>query len=203
MDLRILARGLRARPTPFLQHAHALPRFSIPSVRYNSSDSSTPSPSAFTTPSNQGTPKTGVNPSPEFNGILDSLDFAKKQRETPKSNSVYSDRISKAVGRGAQSGYRPRPPSLQIRKIEMKLGPTLGRQAQVEPERGIDLASALRRLTSTIAQNKLRQDAASQRFHTRRGMVIKQKKMQRWKKLFKYSFQGTVQKIQRMQAQGW
>lgn len=42
-----------------------------------------------------------------------------------------------------------------------------------------------------------------QKFHVRKGMVRKQKKMMRWKKLFKFSFQGTVKKIQRMQAQGW
>ena len=85
----------------------------------------------------------------------------------------------------------------------MKLGPTLGRQAHVEPERGTDLASALRKLQSTISQNKIRQEASAQRFHVRKGMVRKQKKMARWKRLFKFSFQGTVQKIQRMQAQGW
>jgi hypothetical protein len=143
------------------------------------------------------------NKSPsDFDDILNKLDLNQRPREN--SRRIFSDSLSRAVGQGAQSSMRFRsrgPPS--VRKVELKLGPTLGRQAHVEPERGTDLASALRKLGSTIAQNKVRQDAAAQRFHVRKGMVRKQKKMVRWKRLFKVSFKGTVQKIQRMQAQGW
>ncbi|KAJ5747612.1 uncharacterized protein N7511_009308 [Penicillium nucicola] len=161
------------------------------------------SPSA--TPSTQAATETATEtpskkPS-DFDDILDRLDLNPTQ--TPqRSRRVFSDTLSRAVGQGAMGRGRRGgiPPQ---RKIDLKLGPSLGRQAIVEPERGQDLASALRRLNTTIVQNKLRQTANAQRFHTRKGMVAKQKKMVRWKRLFKVSFQSTVQKIQRMQTQGW
>lgn len=108
--------------------------------------------------------------------------------------------FNRVINPNLRSTSRAAPP---VRKVEMKLGPTLGRQIPVEPERGVDLGSALRKLGQTIGQNRIRQDSLAQRFHVRKGMVRKQKKMQRWQKLFKVSFQDTVKKIQRMQAQGW
>ncbi|KAJ9488261.1 hypothetical protein VN97_g5062, partial [Penicillium thymicola] len=136
--------------------------------------------------------------------ILSRLDLSKPREATSAQRRIFSDSLSRAVGEGAQSSYRARSRApLPARKVELKLGPTLGRQAHVEPERGTDLGGALRRLQATLSQNRVRADAHEQKFHVRRGMVRKQKKMQRWKKLFKFSFQGTVKKIQRMQAQGW
>ncbi|CAG8947219.1 unnamed protein product [Penicillium salamii] len=201
MDLRLMARGLRARPTPFLQQTQALPRFSLLNVRYNSSDSSPKTPSQ--PPATENKPEQ-PKPVSDFDDILNKLDLNQRPRDNQNSHRIFSDSLARAVGQGAQSAARLRSrPAVPVRKIELKLGPTLGRQAHVEPSRGTDLASAIRKLGQTIAQNKIRQDSASQRFHVRKGMVRKQKKMQRWKKLFKVSFQGTVKKIQRMQAQGW
>lgn len=87
--------------------------------------------------------------------------------------------------------------------MELKLGPSLGRQVHVEPEKGRDLASALRMLGSACAQNKIPQEKKKQKFHVRRGQVRKNLRMERWRKLFKFSFGETVSKIQRMRAQGW
>jgi len=198
MDVRLLARGLRARPT-WLQ-TQALPQFTLTNVRYNSSNTPTKTPS---NPPTENTPEP-AKPMSDFDDILNKLDLNQRPQGDPRARRIFSDSLSRAVGQGAQSSLRFRsraPPP--VRKVEMKLGPTLGRQAHVEPERGTDLASALRKLQSTISQNKIRQEASAQRFHVRKGMVRKQKKMARWKRLFKFSFQGTVQKIQRMQAQGW
>jgi ribosomal protein S21 len=196
MDVRLLARGLRAKPT-WLQ-PQALPQFTLANVRYNSSN--TPQ----RTPPKSTAENTEAKPMSDFDDILNKLDLNQRPRENQGARRIFSDSLSRAVGQGTQSSlrYKSRTPP-PVRKVEMKLGPTLGRQAHVEPERGFDLASALRRLQGTISQNKIRQEAAAQRFHVRKGMVRKQKKMARWKKLFKFSFQGTVQKIQRMQAQGW
>jgi hypothetical protein len=168
-------------------------------VRYNSNfpNRTPPKPTA------ESTPETTTPPS-DFDDILKKLDLNQRPQANPGARRIFADSLSRAVGTGSQSGLRYRSRTLPpVRKVEMKLGPTLGRQAHVEPERGTDLAGALRKLQLTIAQNKIRQEAAAQRFHVRKGMVRKQKKMARWKKLFKFSFQGTVQKIQRMQAQGW
>ncbi|KAJ5571191.1 hypothetical protein N7535_004851 [Penicillium sp. DV-2018c] len=220
MDFRLLARGLRARPTPWLQQQTQLhPLASLANaMRYNSSYSSPSGPLKPTTPTDQpSTVPEAEQPVPDaeaapqaptaisdFDDILNKLDLNKARAPPSSHRRVFSDALSRAVGSGSQGGIRARlraiPPA---RKVELKLGPTLGRQAHVEPGRGTDLAAALRKLHTTIVQNKIKQEANAQRFHTRKGMVRKVKKMQRWKKLFKFSFQGTVQKIQRMQAQGW
>ncbi|KAJ6077577.1 uncharacterized protein N7446_000513 [Penicillium canescens] len=188
MDVRLLARSLRARPTPFLQQrTQTLPRTTLAtSIRFNSSSSDAPTDTPAPVPaasSTQPTTKTatatrGKKPS-DFDDILDRLDLNPKQDSPQRGRRIFTDSLSRA------------------------LGPSLGRQAFVEPERGQDLATALRKLNNTITQNKLRQSANAQRFHTRKGMVAKQKKMMRWRRLFKVSFQSTVQKIQRMQTQGW
>ncbi|OQD79132.1 hypothetical protein PENANT_c061G05562 [Penicillium antarcticum] len=209
MDVRLLARSLRARPTPFLQQrAQLFPQTTLTSLRFNSSSSSEAPTTTKTTPS--ATPSTqstetatttrDKKPS-DFDDILDRLDL-NPNNSAQRGRRIFTDSLSRAVGQGAMGrGRRGGPPPQ--RKVDLKLGPSLGRQAFVEPERGQDLATALRKLNTTIGQNKLRQTANAQRFHTRKGMVAKQKKMMRWKKLFKVSFQSTVQKIQRMQTQGW
>lgn len=199
MDCRLLARGLRARPTPFLQQTQALPRFSLLNVRYNSSDSSPstpPSPKAAESKPQPPAPK----PASDFDAILNRLDLNQRPRENAALQSSFMTSFNRVINPNLRSTSRAAPP---VRKVEMKLGPTLGRQIPVEPERGVDLGSALRKLGQTIGQNRIRQDSLAQRFHVRKGMVRKQKKMQRWQKLFKVSFQDTVKKIQRMQAQGW
>jgi hypothetical protein len=187
-----------------------LPRSTLTSIRFNSSSSAsntqtnTPSTAPSTQPTTETTTatQTPTKKTSDFDDILDRLDLAPKQ--TPQTGRrIFTDSLSRAVGQGAMGRSRFTGGAPAQRKIDLKLGPSLGRQAFVEPERGQDLATALRKLNTTIGQNKLRQTANAQRFHTRKGMVAKQKKMMRWKKLFKVSFQSTVQKIQRMQTQGW
>ncbi|CAI7670330.1 unnamed protein product [Penicillium palitans] len=211
MDFRLLARSLRARPTPWLQQQPQLHRVAslANGVRYNSSTSSPNAPFKPTSPTDQpstaapGAAKPARKPVSDFDDILSRLDLSKPREATSAQRRIFSDSLSRAVGEGAQSSYRARSRApLPARKVELKLGPTLGRQAHVEPERGTDLGGALRKLQVTLSQNRVRADAHEQRFHVRKGMVRKQKKMERWKKLFKFSFQGTVKKIQRMQAQG-
>lgn len=90
-----------------------------------------------------------------------------------------------------------------VPRVELKLGPSLGRQVHVEPDRGFDLASALRAMNGACSQNRIPQQQRRQKFHIRRGQLRKNLKMERWRKLFKFSFDHTVSKIQRMRAQGW
>ncbi|CAG8890967.1 unnamed protein product [Penicillium egyptiacum] len=232
MDFRLLARGLRARPTPWLQQQIQLHRVAslVNGVRYNSSISSPSTPFKPTSPTDQPStapeaakqaqkpisnldqPSTAAPEATkparkqisDFDDILSKLELNKPREVSSSQRRIFSDSLSRAVGEGAQSSYRARSRALlPTRKVELKLGPTLGRQVHVEPERGTDLAGALRRLQATLSQNSVRHDVNQQKFHVRKGMVRKQKKMMRWKKLFKFSFQGTVKKIQRMQAQGW
>ncbi|KAJ5907470.1 hypothetical protein N7495_000152 [Penicillium taxi] len=197
MDARFLARGLQARPLLIRQ----LPRMQQPfiqnTIRHNSSNSS-PQNSSETAPV-----AAPAKPAPsDLDSILDKLDLGNRL----SSNS--SDTLSHASRRRrlfTEPARRSRDPTLQLssRKTDLKLGPTLGRQVRVEPERGFDLASAIRTLQVTCNQNKIKQKSNEQKFHVRRGAMKKQLRRSRWRKLFKFSFQETVKKIQRMQAQGW
>lgn len=231
MDFRLLARGLRARPTPWLlnQQPRFQQSFIISNLRYNSS--STSSPSSKETPSKaseQPTQQSPVNttnataPKPQeasanvasdFDEILNKLDLG--NRATPPSDSAnrprgrrgVSDSVSENVASLSANAGRHNQErmaqQLASRKTELKLGPTLGRQIHVEPERGVDLAAAIRNLQMTCTSNKIKAQSFEQRFHKRKGAVRKEQKRMRWRKLFKFSFQETVKKIQRMQTQGW
>ncbi|KAI9924962.1 hypothetical protein ASPWEDRAFT_45085 [Aspergillus wentii DTO 134E9] len=235
MEVRTLARSLRARPT-----ASSLLYSTQPTVfrgqsilgskflRYNSSSSdssqappkpesqqpsSTPSVTNQSSNKNNSQPQRS-SPSSDFDQILNKLDLGSRNAsQTPSESSqggqtrnrpqqrVFSDALSlsRAVGVSAETENYRQP----VRRVELKLGPSLGRQVHVEPEKGMDLASAHRVLASSINANGIRRQANKQRFHVRRGQLRKDLRMARWRKLFKFSFDKTVSKIQRMRAQGW
>lgn len=111
--------------------------------------------------------------------------------------------LSRAVGMSARTDSYRNPSSSGNRRVELKLGPTLGRQVFVEPERGVHLPTALRVLGQTLHQNRVRQQSIRQKYHVRRGQLRKNLRMERWRKLFRYSFNHTVTKIQKMRNQGW
>lgn len=235
MDVRFLARGLRARPSPSLLSSRQQPRTLQPILpstqRYNSSkpssqtsstESSTKSttqPPASETPTPQTTEQTTPDSKgtkgrvSDFDEILNNLDLGKRTQTKPQivtninnRRRVFSDSgsVSRAVTDGVgQQAWREQAAQLANRKTELKLGPTLGRQVHVEPERGVDLAAAIRNLQITVNANKIKQQYHEQKFHMRKGAVRKQLRRTRWRKLFQFSFQETVKKIQRMQAQGW
>jgi small subunit ribosomal protein MRP21 len=107
--------------------------------------------------------------------------------------------VSIAVKESAETeSYR-----VQIRRVDLKLGTALGRQIHVEPEKGVDLAAAIRNLQINCSLNRVRAQSNQQKFHIRRGQRRKDLRRERWKKLFKFSFSKTVGRIQRMRAQGW
>ena len=85
----------------------------------------------------------------------------------------------------------------------MKLNSTTGRIIQVETERGVDPATAFRKLAMRLAQNNVRKDAQRQRFYERPGLKRKRLKSERWRKRFKEAFQGTVAKVVGLKRQGW
>ncbi|OQE32284.1 hypothetical protein PENSTE_c001G01195 [Penicillium steckii] len=224
MDTRILARGLRARPTPWLlnQQPRFQQSFLNSTLRYNSSKAPSQPPKQTSSQTSESstqntpaaTPKSQEQPSDvasDFDEILNKLDLG--NRATPPSDGRNSNRrgnsdslaanvasLSASAGRHNQERMAQQ---LASRKMELKLGPTLGRQIHVEPERGVDLAAAIRNLQMTCATNKIKAQSFEQRFHKRKGAVRKEQKRMRWRKLFKFSFQETVRKIQRMQTQGW
>lgn len=211
MEMRSLARCLRSGPiTSYAkQQPSTLLRGQFlngaQSLRYSSSDNGPSRPPSFnkdtssTSPFQSATPSTSqARQEPrrsDYDEILDKLNLGSHRQ----SSSQDASSLSRAVGQSAGTdNYRPIG-----RRVELKLGPSLGRQVHVEPEKGIDLASALRSLGSACSQNRIPQEQRKQKFHVRRGQMRKNLRMERWRKLFKFSFVGTVSKIRRMRAQGW
>ncbi|KAE8353664.1 hypothetical protein BDV28DRAFT_132652 [Aspergillus coremiiformis] len=199
MEMRSLTRCLRSRPTSLLYKQPGLPatQFIIkPSIRTYASKPSEPTPARPQAPTATQAPS-------DFDEILSELNI--NNRETAAASALRNRSsmdplsLSRAVGMSAETESYRSP----VRRVELKLGPTLGRQVHVEPERGQDVATALRKLQSTCTANRIRQQSALQRFHVRRGQVRKNMKIARWRKLFKFSFRETVKRIQKMRSQGW
>jgi hypothetical protein len=214
MEFRALARGLRARQTPWLLTPRIQHSTILTTLRYNSSSSSPQNPIKPTqtteSPAQTSTPETGIqaeattkSAASDFDDILNKLELGNRagSQRAPTRSSRIADAISGTMfpspSRDGVAGQ------LASRKTELKLGPTLGRQVHVEPEKGVDLGAAIRVLEATCNANQIKQQANAQRFHVRKGMKRKELRRSRWRKLFKFSFNETVKKIQRMQAQGW
>ncbi|KAJ5281676.1 hypothetical protein N7478_007048 [Penicillium angulare] len=212
MEFRLMARGLRAKPTPWLLNTPRIQQPILSTLRYNSS-SSTPKPDTkqakpTETPTEASTTTTSPkaqdskSAASDFNEILNKLDLGARTQPAEPNRGLQTRRIADVIA-GTTWSSSSRESGLAGRKTDMKLGPSLGRQIHVEPERGIDLASAIRMLEATCSRNGVKHQANAQRFHVRKGMERKIKRRMRWRKLFKFSFNETVKKIQRMQAQGW
>lgn len=225
MESRFLARALRTGPTPVLLRSRQVPQIQSPflsTLRYNSSKPSSQSTTTTTTTKTE-TETTVTEPAPnaeqpnlnngqDLDALLNKLDLGSHAQSEatsePTDRRALASNVAKTVnaGGGYTSSWRNSnagASQLGSRKLELKLGPTLGRQVHVEPERGVDLAAAIRNLGITVSANKIKQQSFQQKFHTRKGMVRKEQRRTRWRKLFRFSFQETVKKIQRMQAQGW
>ncbi|PKX98793.1 mitochondrial 37S ribosomal protein bS21m [Aspergillus novofumigatus IBT 16806] len=200
MEARSVARCLRLRPTSSLYTTQPIIFRGQNALRYFS----TSNPLLQTPPARQDQP-TSTTPasnsnSADFDRILNQLNLNNTNRNaTEGSQSSDPLSLSRAVSMAPETDSYKQP----LRRVELKLGPTLGRQVHVEPEKGVDLTTALRVLQGNIATNKVRAQWHAQKFHVRRGQMRKNLRMERWRKLFKFSFKETVNKIQRMRAQGW
>lgn len=218
MEMRSLIRTLRARPTSryttrpssILQGQFLAPHLSL---RFASSNNS-PSNAPRGPQSNQSSPSN--SDVSDFDQILDklNLDSTPPNRRGPYSSSSVAASSSSpssapqqrsagefsAVARAAGAASMS---DRHLRKVSLKLGPSLGRREHVEPERGTDLAMAMQKLHRACINNNVKQDMYAQKFHIRRGQVRKNQRINRWRKLFKYSFNHTVDRIKRMRAQGW
>ncbi|KAJ9199039.1 hypothetical protein DTO164E3_899 [Paecilomyces variotii] len=186
---------------------------SSPQSETNSNNTSSSQPAETT---NATSDKSSNSSLDELNRVLSQLDIAGRNAaqtsktfiESRKAEQSPSGRrpsitdplaLSRAVSESADAEQYRTP----VRRVELKLGPELGRQVHVDPDRGVDLAAALRNLQINCAVNRVRGQANFQKFHVRRGQRIKDLRRERWRKLFKFSFQKTVEKIQKMRAQGW
>lgn len=97
---------------------------------------------------------------------------------------------------------RPRNP-LKLPEPPFKLGPSVGRTVDVDPNRGMDVGRAFKSLEQNCGRNKVRVDFTSQLFHERPGLKRKRLKTQRWRRRFKEGFRGMVKMVSQMRKQGW
>ena len=91
------------------------------------------------------------------------------------------------VSRNPSSAINVPPISAPSKELP-RTGPTAGRTVEVTS----DLSSALTRLRTIIAQNKLRVDQREQRFHVRPSLKRKRLKSLRHRKRFKDAFKRLV-----------
>lgn len=223
MEMRSLTRCLRPRPAIsqlYTKQPSTLLRGQF--LRYSSSDNGSSNPQGNErSPTTQPAPSSSLSQSPsatpfsktprfttpprnsadhgDFETVLNNLNFSRKQTPTTTDNPDAASSLSRDVGASAKTDNYRQP----VRRVELKLGPSLGRQVHVEPEKGYDLEAAMRTLNAACMQNKILQTQRRQKFHVRRGQMRKNLRMERWRKLFKFSFTHTVTKIQKMRSQGW
>ncbi|PWY74542.1 hypothetical protein BO94DRAFT_538705 [Aspergillus sclerotioniger CBS 115572] len=218
MERRALTQCLRSRPTTTLYKTQLLPgriglRFSSSNINNNNSNNNntfrptlTPTQTAAL---NRTTNPQQPSSTTDFDQILNTLNFdstggaatASANERAPSQPAFNKDDLD--VSR--RVGYSAATDNLRAasRRVDLKLGPTLGRQVAVEPEKGFDLPAALRTLSAVLNQNRVRATLTAQRFHVRKGQLRKVQKSRRWRTLFKYSFGATVKRIQKIRAQGW
>lgn len=221
----VLARSLRAARTSSLV-TRRIQHQTLRLRPYSTSPSSSTDNAQPPSPEQPQTDKKPDNKLDEVQNILDKLDLGNKAVSrtnqalrnananslsfpSPSSSSASTSTdatkdaasMSRAMSSSIETDTHYRAP--QVRRIDLKLGTKLGRQVTVDPSRGVDVAGALRILQMQLSANGVRRQAAQQKFHVRRGQVRKDIRRERWRKLFKMSFNHTVRKIQRMRAQGW
>lgn len=85
----------------------------------------------------------------------------------------------------------------------MRLTPAIGRTVDIVSEKGIDLATGLRRLARKLNDNNLRRQLVQQRHHERPGLRRKRLKSERWRKRFLKGFLATIEQVRHMRKQGW
>lgn len=83
----------------------------------------------------------------------------------------------------------------------LRLVPRTGRTVHVG--KSVDVARSFKILSVQIAQNQLRRDFQSQRFHERAGLKRKRLRSERWQKRFKKGFKACVARVKELTKQGW
>jgi len=92
-------------------------------------------------------------------------------------------------------------PSATLQKIPLRLNPSMGRHASVTTT--VDVGRAFRIVEMSCGRNKVRGDAAKQRFHERPGLKRKRLQRERWRKRFQEGFRATVNRVKQLKHQGW
>ena len=125
--------------------------------------------------------------------VYKAMEFGDSLSESSSSRSIMKD-VSTTVSQRRNLPSIPPP---------VRLDAFVGRTEDVDPAKGVDLGTGLRRLDIKIAINSIKKDVFRQRFHERAGMKRKRLKSTRWRKRFKEGFRAVVAKVEDMRRRGW
>jgi len=120
--------------------------------------------------------------------------------ETSKMLFPEPDHPAGSVPTASKPKPKP-PPSKDIG--ELRLSSRTGLTLDVDARNPADLGLKLRRLSMTVARNKVPQDFRKQRFHERPGLKRKRLKSERWRRRFAAGFQKVVSRVQELRRKGW
>lgn len=131
-------------------------------------------------------------PVSELDSIMDTTTSTSSPRRFGEPRSVTS-----IVGRFHEAErFREAIPEPIIR-----LSSSIGKQVDVTGY--TDVTRAFQRMEAICSRNRVRADVRSQRFHIRKGMLRKNLRIIRWRKLFKEGFVAECARVQKMRKQGW
>lgn len=177
----------------------------------SSQPSASPSAGGLNTSASQGQtgPKSNARKLGDVSDILNQLGMRKPKPQNRALDSLFpetqgsvkSPSIAQLSERVKSSLSRSDP--LTPPKVNLRLGPSLGRTVMVDQSRGFDATRAIRSMEMMCGRNKVRTHERDQRFHLRRGQKRKDMRSARWRKLFNESFQKTLLRCHRMRQQGW
>ena len=125
--------------------------------------------------------------------ITDGMKFSRQEEST-------RDRNTRNVGSREATDNMIRLVPLMP---PVRLDAFVGRSEDVNPLKGMDLGTAIRKMEIKCAYNNVKKDFMKQRFHERQGVKRKRLKSERWRKRFKVGFKAVVLKVKKMRKQGW
>ena len=125
--------------------------------------------------------------------ISDGMKLSRQEESTMDRNT---QSVFDREGADSMTQLKPLMPPVRLDAF-------VGRSENVNPLKGIDLGTAVRKLEIKCAYNNVRRDFIKQRFHERPGLKRKRLKRERWRKRFKEGFKAVVLKVKKMRKQGW
>ncbi|EEH44164.1 uncharacterized protein PADG_00453 [Paracoccidioides brasiliensis Pb18] len=130
--------------------------------------------------------------------------FIPRSNQPRQSTNPFEPRTSQdeAMYRQVREGLGQSQKS-RVPTINLRLGPELGRSVSVDPNAGIDVAAAFQMMETRVRRNRVKSMMMKQRFHVRRGQLKKELRRERWRRLFKMSFQHTLRRCEQLRKQGW
>lgn len=132
---------------------------------------------------------------------IDGMNMRAESARSAKllTDSIYGSTINSSISR-ADRAYQDIHAG-RAKGASLRLSPSLGKSIEVTG--GVDLTRAFQKMEAICGRNRVRSDLMRQRFHVRRGQDKKNRRIERWRKLFKEGFIAECSRVRRMRRQGW